>query len=189
MACWLQVTTLTMAKGLQSAFLHPMSCIKWPDLPAPWSQPPSHSLQLMSIIRGRCGCTSTAWYLILSMGSLLGSSLWRQLRCNCNSTCLISSGSCSNNLKFNSPKQRTPNLEPSLLVYGVQSQAGIPPILPRKWNRNGNFEAGPGSCSPYKKLNAKPSMSQSTALPPSDSAISVRNLKRHILALPNIPAA
>lgn len=178
-----------MAEGLQSAFLHPAVLHQWPDLPGPWSQPPCHSLQLMSIIRGRCGCTSTAWYLILSMGSFLESSLRRQLRCNCNSSCLTSSGSCSINLKFNSPKQRTPNLEPSLLVYGVQSQAGILPILPRQWKRNNHFEAGPGSCSPYKKLNAKPSMSQSTVLPPSDSAISVRNLKIHVLALPSIPAA
>lgn len=153
------MTASTMAKGSQSAFLHPMSCIRRPDLPGPWSQPPCHSLQLMSIIRGRCGCTSTAWDLILSMGSFLGSSLWRQLRCNCNSSCLTSSRSCSNNPKFNSPKQRTPNLESSLLVYGVQSQAGIPPILPRQWKRNNNFEAGPGSCSPYKKWK------QSTACP------------------------
>lgn len=104
-------------------------------------------------------------------------------------SCLSSSGSRSNNLKFNSPKQRTPNLEPPLLVYGVQSQAGIPPILPRQWKTNNHFEAGPGSCSPYRKLKAKPSISQSNALPLSDSAVSVRNLKIQILALPNIPAA
>lgn len=104
-------------------------------------------------------------------------------------SCLSSSGSRSNNLKFNSPKQRTPNLEPPLLVYGVQSQAGIPPILPRQWKTNNHFEAGPGSCSPYRKLKAKPSISQSNALPLSDSAVSVRNLKIQILALPNTPAA
>lgn len=55
--------------------------------------------------------------------------------------------------------------------------------------RNNNFKAGPGSCSPYQKLKAKPSTSQSTAPPLSDSAITVRNLKRHLLALPSIPAA
>lgn len=54
---------------------------------------------------------------------------------------------------------------------------------------NSEKETGLGSCSPYRKLKAKPSISQSTALPLPDSAISVRNLKKHVLALPSISAA
>lgn len=174
-----------MAEGLQSACLYPailyqVSRSPRTSTPASLSPPSAHVHHQWPMWMHQHSLVSDSAH-----GLLFRKQLLETTQVQLQSSCLLSSGSCSNNLKFNSPKQRTPNLEPPLLVYCVPSQAGIPPILPRQWQRNYNFKAGPDSCSPYKKLKAKPSMSQSTALPPSDSAISVRNLKIHILALPS----
>lgn len=177
-----------MAKGLQSAFLHPavlhqISQDLDPSLPlTPCTSCPSSVADADAPAQPGIPFCPWAPFWEATFGDNSGATAIPAV------SCLLSSGSCSSNFKFSSPKQRSPNLEPPLLVYGAQSQAGIPPILPRQWKRN-NFEAGPGSCSPYKKLKAKPSTSQSTAPPLSDSTITVRNLKIHLLALPSIPAA
>lgn len=152
-----------MAKSLQSAVLHPAvlhQVTRSPRtlMPASLSLPATyvHHQWLMQLHQHSLGSDSAHGLLF---GDNSGATAIPTV------SCLFSSGSCSNNLKFNSPKLRTPNLKSPLLVYGVQSQAGIPPILPKQWKRNNNFEEGPGSCSPYRKLKAKPSISQSTALP------------------------
>lgn len=128
--CWLQVTVLTTAKGLQSAFLHPTvlhRVTRSPRtlIPASLSLPAAHVHHqwLMRMHQHSLGSDSVHGLLFGDKSSATAIPAV---------SCLFSSGSCSNNLKSNSPKQRTPNLESPLLVYGVQSQAGIPPILPKQ---------------------------------------------------------
>lgn len=179
----------SMAVSLHSALLHPDLRHRATRFPRALFQPPSRSLQLMPITSCWCRCASAARHLILSVGCWFGGNLWRQLRCDYASSCQLSA---LLKVRFDQPEIQLPKVkEPSespLCGFTLRRQAGITPTSPNLWKTNKNCEAGPDSYSPYKKLKAKPSTSQSTFLPLSDSVVTARNLKTFLIGLPSIPA-
>lgn len=125
----------SMAMSLHSAFLHPALLHQATRFLGPWSQPPSRSLQLVSIVSCRCRCTSI-WFCTWAtdLGATFGDSSGVAIIPGASYLLFPKSGSI--NLKFSSSKWRSPNLEPPLLVYAVQSGRHYCHLTPPLWKRN-----------------------------------------------------